>query len=370
VKFCDKLLPMIYHILKRPMGVLLILLAGSLALVACKSKETPGPTATPTFDVRTPLATTARPTFTPTPLPTDTPTPEPLGSPANPIIVGLLMPQNDPLIIGDGDQLASQLSQSTGYTVQAKTFDSYPAILAAIETGNVHVTWLPPFTYILAHQQGLVDAALMTNHFGIYSYGTMFLANIESGFTPFFDPNTNQNTADAGPALRQFNGKLPCWVEAKSASGYIIPMGLFAMENISFQQPVLIQSFDSVVRALYVHQICDFGATYAISGDPRTASSIQDAFPDVMQKVIVIWRSDAVIPNLGMVYKSDFPKALRQLLTDALIQWVNTDAGKTALTNANQYNIGDLKEIDDTYYDPLRTYLQASAVDLNSLVGR
>jgi phosphonate transport system substrate-binding protein len=198
----------------------------------------------------------------------------------------------------------------------------------------------------------------------------MFLANIESGYTPFFDPNTNQNTADAGPALRQFDGKRPCWVEPKSASGYIVPMGLFAMQNISLQEPVLTQSFNAVVRALYIQQICDFGATYAISGDPRTASSIQDVFPDVMQKVVVIWRSDAVIPNLGMVYKSDFPKALRQLLTDALMQWVNTDAGKAALTNANQYNIGDFKEIDDTYYDPLRAYLQASAVDLNTLVGR
>ncbi len=342
----------------------MILLAISLALAACSSKETPGPTAAPT------LAATILPIFTPTPFPTDTPTPQPLGSPSNPIIMGLLMPQDDPQIIDGGNRLAIQLSQSTGDTVQVKTFDTYPALLTAIGSGNVHITWLPPFTYLLAHQEGLVDAALMTNHFGIYSYGVMFLANIESGFTPFFDPNTNQNTADAGPALSQFAGKRPCWVEPKSASGYVVPMGLFAMQNISLQEPVLTQTFDAVVRALYVQQICDFGATYAYSGDARTASAIQNDFPDVMQKVVVIWRSDAVIPNLGMVYSSNFPNALRQLITDALVQWVNTDAGKAALTNANQYDIGDLQEIADSYYDPLRAYFQVSGVDLTTLVGR
>jgi len=357
-------------ILKRPKHIFLILLAACLVLAACKSKETPGPTVTPTHDNRTPLASTIGPTLGLSPFPTFTPTPQPLGSPANPIIIGLLMPQNDPQIIDGGEQLARQLTQSTGYTVHSVTFNSYPAILAALEVGQVHVTWLPPFTYILAHEEGLVDAALMANHFGTYSYGAMFLANIESGFTPFFDPNKNQNTADAGPALRQFEGKLPCWVEPKSASGYIVPMGLFAMQNISLQQPVLIQSFNAVVRALYVKQICDFGATYAISGDPRTASSVQDAFPDVMDKVVVIWRTDAIIPNLGLVYQADFPHALRQLLTDALVNWVKTDDGKTVLTDANQYNIGDLKVIDDHYYDPLRAYLQASAVDVNTLVGR
>ena len=288
----------------------------------------------------------------------------------NPIILGLLMPQNNPQITDGGEQLAGQLSQSTGLTVQSQTFDSYPAIIAALEAGKVHITWLPPFTYILAHKIGLVDAALMANHFGTYAYGAMFLTNIESGFTPYFDPNTNQNTADAGPALRQFDGKLPCWVEPKSASGYVVPMGLFAMQNISLQPAVLMQSFNSVVRALYVKQICDFGVTYAISGDPRTASSVQQAFPDVMNKVIVIWRTDAVIPNLGMVYQTHLPKPMRQLLTDALVNWVKTDAGKAALSNANQYNIGDFKPIDDSFYDPLRSYLQASAIDLNTLVGR
>ena len=357
-------------VLNRVRRVFFILLTACLLLSACKSQDTPAPGPTPTRDTGTLPAATRAPQLTSSPFPTATATPPPLGSPGNPIIIGLLMAQSNPLVTTGGEQLATQLSQITGYTFQAQPFDSYPAILAALETGRVQVTWLPPFTYILAHNKGLVDAALMSNHFGTYAYGAMFLANQDSGFTPFFDPNTNQNTADAGPALRQFEGKLPCWVEPKSASGYIVPAGLFAMEKISLQSPVLIQSFNSVVRALYVKQLCDFGATYAISGDPRTASAIQLAFPDVMNKVVVIWRTDAVIPNLGLVYQTHLPKAIRQLLTDALLHWVKTDAGKAALTNANQYDIGDFKTIDDSFYDPLRAYLQASAVDLTTLVGR
>jgi len=39
-----------------------------------------------------------------------------------------------------------------------------------------------------------------------------------------------------------------------------------------------------VVRALYVKGICDFGATYALAGDPRTASAVVVDLPDVQDK--------------------------------------------------------------------------------------
>jgi len=313
---------------------------------------------------------TARPTFTFTPRPTPTSTPQPLGSQANPIIMAFVSSETSLQVTNAADQISKFLSDKISSVVQVRVYDSYPALLAAIETGKVHITWMPPFTYILAHQKGLVDAVLMSNHFGIYSYGMMILANIESGFTPFFDPNTNQNTADTAPALKQFDGKRPCWVDPKSASGYVVPLGIFTSEDISLQEPVITQSFNAVIRSLYVQQICDFGATYAISGDPRTASSIQDAFPDIMQKVVIIWRSDAIIPNVSLVYKTGFPRGLQQLLTDALVNWVHTSEGKTALTNVNQYDVQDLKAIDDTYFDPLRTYLLASAIAVDTLIGR
>ena len=89
-----------------------------------------------------------------------------------------------------------------------------------------------------------------------------------------------------------------------------------------------------------------------------------------MEKVIIIWRSDAVIPNLSMAFQTEFPKGLRLMVTDALVQWVNSTEGKTALTAANQYNIAGLQPIDSTHYDTLNNYLVSLSVDPKTLIGR
>ena len=336
-----------------------------LFLAACSGSSTPRTSATQTKNITYPVIE-----ITASPFPTETPTPQPIGSPDNPVIMGLVTPTNNTGAADSDLQIASFLTKQTGYSFQVVSYDNYPSLISDIENGKVMAAWLPPFTYLATNQDGLVNVALVSNHFGVYSYGTMFLANIESGFTSYFDANTNQDSADASQALHQLDGKRPCLVEPKSASGYVVPLGILSTQEISFQEPVLTQTFSAVIRSLYIQQICDYGATYAISGDPRTASSIQNSFPDVMSKIIIIWRSDPVIPNLSLVYHTNLPKGISQLVTDALVNWVKTDEGKKALTDANQYDIADLKPVDDSYYDPLRAYLKASKVDLDSLVGR
>ena len=344
-------------------SISLVVVVVSLLVSACNADGTPKPT-------NIPVSTTTNVGPTSLPAETDTPTPAPIGSSENPITIALVSVETNSDVIDAGNQIAKFLTNQTGYQFQSSIFDTYPTLLAAIESGTVQVAWLPPFTYIFENQKGLVNVALMTNHYGVYSYGTMFLANVDNGFSSFFNPDTNHDTADAATALSQFNGKRPCLVEPSSASGYVVPLGILATENIAYQEPVVAQTFNAVIRALYIGQICDFGATYAISGDPRTASSIQDSFPDVMEKITIIWQTDAVIPNLGLVYRSDLPKGICQLITDALMNWAKTTEGKTALSAANQYDIEDLKVIDNSFYEPLRGFLKASALNVDDLVGR
>ncbi len=349
----------------RPVRLYLLMMVVFMTLSACGTNGPTGPTVTSTAN-----NTQVPKGVTPTSYPSPTPTPQPLGSAGNPVVLAWVSPSNNAAVIAAEKSVADFLINQTGINFQVIAYDSYAALLADLESGKVMVTWLPPFTYILANQKGLVDIALMTNHFGVYSYGTMFLANIDSGFTSYFDPNSNKNTADVSQALAQFDGKRPCLVEPKSASGYVVPLGILSAQKITFQEPVLSQTFNAVIRSLYIQGICDYGATYAISGDPRTASSVQDTLPGVIEQIEIIWRSDSVIPNIGLAYYKDLPKGMRQLITDALVNWVKTPDGKQALTGANQYDIADLRAVDDSYYDPLRKFLKDSAVDIDSLVGR
>jgi phosphonate transport system substrate-binding protein len=266
-------------------------------------------------------------------------------------------------LIASGEAIAKQISDLTGYTIKTTVPTSYGALVEAMGAGNAHIGWLPPFAYVVAHEKGYADVALSVLRFGSDHYGAQFIAHVDSGFTPYFDETTGQNTADAATALAQFNDKKPCWTDPLSSSGYVIPLGFLAQNGVKTKPAAFVQGHTTVVRAIYAKGICDFGATFI---DARTSSALQKELPDVMQKVAVIWRTDPIIPNDNVSYASNLPEEYRQKITDALLKIAETEEGKKALQDV--YQIEGLKVVDDTFYDEFRVYLEASGVDVTSLV--
>jgi phosphonate transport system substrate-binding protein len=316
---------------------------------------TPGPLETPT----------------PTPLPTPTATPPPFGDPANPFILGVVVP--DPANQTDAihDILAERLAKASGLAVQSRTFNSYQPLLDEMSERRVHIAWLPPMTYIYASQLGIAQAALLANHFGIYQYGTQYLANAANGFTPYYDPISGLNSVDAATALAQFADKRPCWVEPGSVSGYIAPAGLLALNNVKLGEPAFTQSHSAVVRSLYVKGVCDFGATFSVSGDPRTASAVLEDLPDAMERIPIIWRSDAIIPNLNISFISGLSEERSKALTAAFLQIAQSPDGLAMLTSsAGNYQVDAIKVIQDSLYDPLREIVDAVNIQPRDLVGK
>lgn len=316
---------------------------------------------------------TATPTLTLTPtfFPTLTPTPLPLGSAGNPYVIGVASETDDPQLSAAADQLAQQISAISGKSAVGRVYLTYTQLLEDMGDGKVHVTWMPPLTYIYANQKGLATVALLTNHFGVYAYGTQFLANVSSKFTPYYDPISGLSSADAATALAQFQDKRPCYVEPQSASGYILAAGLLLENQITNPPPVLDQTHTAVVRSLYIKGICDFGATFSISGDPRTGSAVQGDLPDVLDRVLIIWRSDADIPNLNLSLLASLPEADRQTLTNAFIELAKTPEGKGLLSvSAGNYQIDEIKPVSDATYDHLRAAVNALHLDLKDMVGK
>jgi phosphonate transport system substrate-binding protein len=223
-----------------------------------------------------------------------TPTAIPLGSPENPIIMAQAPSATTQELITGGELVAAKLSEMTGYTIQVVVPNSYAALVEAMGSGNAHIGWLPTFGYMLAKEKGYADVALVVIRSGSDHYGAQYIAHVDSGFTPYFDPAANANTAEAAVALAQFEGKKPCWTDPLSVSGYIIPLGFLNNLGIKTQAGAFVQGHPTVVTAVYSKGICDFGATYI---DARTNSAVNEAHPDVQEKVVVIWRTDPVIPN-------------------------------------------------------------------------
>jgi phosphonate transport system substrate-binding protein len=166
-------------------------------------------------------------------------------------------PTSDTLI-ASGNALAELLSTETGLTIKAVVPTNYQAMIQAMCSGNAQSAGC---------RRSLTDRAadddqgrrartcrartwpswLCAN--GLDHYATQFI-----GKTGVFTPGT---TLDA---LKQFEGKKPCWTDPLSASGYVIPASLLAQEGVKTGAAAFVQGHPTVVRAVYAGGICDFGA--------------------------------------------------------------------------------------------------------------
>lgn len=315
------------------------------------------------------VQTSATPSATLEPTPVPTSTPAPMGDINNPLVIGLVSDSTVTEQATRAEELASSLTSQLGFSIQAHIYPSYSDLVTALQIGAADAAFLPPLTYLLLSQNNQVEVALLTNHYGVYAYGAQFIANSDSNFSSFFDPTSLRNTAPASTALTQFSGMRPCWVDPHSASGFIVPLGLLKQNNISVQEGAFTQSHTASVRALYIKGICDFGVTFAISGDPRTSSAVTTDLTDALDRIKIIWQTDAVIPSYNFSFQTAVPVEMRSAIVSALQTLAQTEQGRTTLTNASGYQIQDLKVVDDSIYTPLRDLVTASQLSLDSQIG-
>ncbi len=306
----------------------------------------------------TPTATqTAPPAF---------PTAE-LGLAENPLILAL-----PPSLNGNADSqekidaakvIASQFTERTGYTVVTVVPDSYSSLVEALERGNAHIVVLDPYAYEFAYERDLVHAAYAVLQEGEGTYGAQFLATRIGGFTSYFDEGTDENLDEAAVALAQFEDKKPCWSDETSPSGYVIPLGYLNENLVVTRDPAFVGGHPTVVRSLYASGICDFGATYI---DARKFPSLEDEFPDLVERVMVVWQIPAIIPYDVLAFSTQMPQNMRDLFTSLVPAIMQTDAGRAAFQTA--YDVEELEAVNDGYYQEFRRYVQASGIDLTTLV--
>ncbi len=329
-----------------------VLLAVSLVLSACATPAAPTEVATEA-PTAAPVATEA---------PTEAPTAAPqFGTADNPIVVAFEPSGTSQQITTGGQELLDELSKATGLTFKGVVPTSYAALTEAMGSGNAQIGWMATFAYILAHQKGYADVALITQRFGSDHYGSEFIANKSAGFTPAADiPGTEAELS----TLMQFKGKKACFGDPESTSGYVVPLIFLkkaGLTDADIPNPVFTGGHTQTVQALYDGGTCDYGAVFV---DAR--SNIAKDHPDVNDKVVIIYQTQAIIPNDNMSYAPDMPQDLRDKITAAMLQIATTESGKKALNDL--YQIGGLTKADDTVYDQFRSYLQASGIDLSQFV--
>jgi phosphonate transport system substrate-binding protein len=222
---------------------------------------------------------------------------------------------------------------------------------------------LSPFGYLQASENGSVDAAFARQQDGSSFYGAQFIVRSEAGFLPYFDSVKNENSADVSTALAQFQNKKPCWADPLSPSGYVVPLGFLNEVGVQTDDPAFVAGQPTVVRAVYAQGVCDFGATYI---DTHTYPGLQDAFPDALTKVVVVWRTPNVIPYETLVFASKMDNVLRRTLTRAFVDAMDTSDGSSAMQTL--YGIAAMQVAQDGQYQDFRKVVKASGFDLKNLV--
>lgn len=308
-------------------------------------------------------------TATPTLIATATLQPKPLGDPENPVIQGIITQEENQVLTEAGAALSDRLKAFAGYTFQTRFFKDYPTLLNEMDQGKIHLAWFPPVTYIYAQQEGFAQVIFLTNHFGVFQYGSQFLANIDSGFISYYDPALGVNVADAATALQQFAARQPCFVDPTSPSGYILPASLLKTSAIDTLPGAMLQNHTAVIRALYIKDICDFGVTFAVSGDPRTSANLQD-LPDVTDRIQIIWRSEAVIPNTSLSVLPEIPDEMRTSIGTAFQEVAKSEDGLKLISTVLQYEVQGLRLSDNSVYTPLQDALKTLEIDPAALIGR
>ena len=293
-----------------------------------------------------------------------TPTSAPPGTIENPLVIALSPgSSSDEARVNAGKAFAEQLSEVTGYTFVVVAPDSYPKLVRALGEGNAHVAVLPAYAYVLAYNEGYANAAFARVEAGEKTYGAQFIARADAGFKSYYDTDTGENTAEAVTALSQFSNKKPCWPDEVSLSGYAVPAGILAHYDIPLLTAAIVQGQPTVVRAVYVGGICDFGATYI---DARKFPALLDEYPDVIDKVEVVWQIPAIIPHEVLVIANNLPPQITLAISDALFRITGMQAGRQVLGQA--YGIDEWERITDKFYEEFRTYINASGVDLESVL--
>lgn len=280
--------------------------------------------------------------------------------------MGFILPANSTADIAAED-LVSLLGEETGYVIEAHFYPDFQSLATAIMEDEVNLFWLQPLEYLYLNRENVAEVILMTNHRGVYAYGVQFMANINRGFTSYFNPETGLSIGEPLDALQQFSGTRPCFLEPNSIPGYYIPLGLLANASTPTLPPVFIYNYNATIRALYISGICDFGVTYALTGDPLTSSDILMNLPDAQERVTIIWRSEGIIPNLNLSASPTLPEFISFRIEEALLRISDDPQGLNLIRTSLNYEVEALRSIEDHFYNPFRSALAPLELDLQTI---
>lgn len=271
-----------------------------------------------------------------------------LGSEERPIIWAFVPSGDTQRLLAGTDRIVRMLEERTELRFEAVVTADYTGVLEALASDppGAHMASMNPLGAVIAAEQGIAEAALVSLRNGRPYYEGQIIAAADSGI---------RATAD-------LVGKTFARVDPASVSGWVIPRIVLTAAGIDTETDIELMdagSHPEVVAAVY-SQTADAGATYV---DAREA--VADQLPDVMERILVI-DEFGPIPNDGIQFSTKMDPETRETIVEALLDIVATEEGAEAIAAIYDWNA--LVRQGDDFYDSFREIVDASGLDPRELV--
>jgi phosphonate transport system substrate-binding protein len=272
------------------------------------------------------------------------------------LVLGFVPSREAGQLVEDIQPLAEFLTEELGIPVEGVVSNDYTGLVTAMESGQAHMGFLPPYGMVQAVDRADAEIVLQSARFGSTTYHTQFFTNDPDKYCTdepventrmaddeeltFLNCNGTDRAFDDSPegpigieALENVEaGTTVSFVEQTSASGYIFPATVFLTQGIDPESdidPVFAGSHDNSVVT-----VCDGTAEVGVSFDDARTEPVTDC--DVAANVVV-FAYGPEIPNDGVAVAGDLPDELKQQIKDALLAFAETEEGATVLDEI--YNI-------------------------------
>jgi phosphonate transport system substrate-binding protein len=290
-------------------------------------------------------------------------------------------------MIAGGELIEQALNEATGMHFEVSIPTSYAATIEEMCASPTDtIGFIPAMGYALASQLCGVEAGLASVRYGWNVYWTEFLVARDSEF---------QTLAD-------LDGATWAYPDAGSTSGYLYPSAIFDDLGVTIGDTVEAGGHPQAVKAVYNGE-ADVGTAYFSAPllpegnwtvdmppdipddmvpecglndegklycgayrvlDARAA--IREEAPDVVQKVRILALSGE-IPNDTMSFSPEFPTELRQVIMDAVVAYVASEACAETLCNESFYDWTGAAPIFDENFDGVRLLMESQGITLENL---
>ncbi len=247
------------------------------------------------------------------------------------------------------------LEKETGYYFETAVPTSYIAVVEAFGTDRADIAIINSFSYLLAHEKYGANAVLRV---------------IRTGNQAYYRGQIIVRTDSKIEKLEDLNGRSIAYVDASSASGYILPNYLLKKKGIKPSRETFAMKHDNVVIMVYQRQV-DAGATFyspphPLTGEPLDARSrVKKQYPDVFEKIKILALTDS-LPNDPVVFRKGMSPFMVEKIKNALLKFANSEEGKKIMPDI--YSMEGLMETSDKDYDLLRKLIREAGLKLEEMV--